>query len=41
MAELDKLQKDNLQTWQGFLSITKWVMIGIALVLILMAIFLV
>lgn len=41
MAELDKLGQENLQVYSGFLGITKWAVILIALVLILMAIFLV
>ncbi len=41
MAELEKVSKDNLGVYNGFLSITKWAIIGVALVLILMAIFLV
>jgi len=41
MSELEKVSQQNLVVYQGFLTITKWSVILIALVLILMAIFLV
>ncbi len=41
MAEIEKVGKDNLATYTGFLSISKIAMILIALLLIAMAIFLV
>jgi hypothetical protein len=41
MAELDKVAADNRQVYSGFLGITKWAIVLIALTLILMAIFLV
>ncbi|MFN3371762.1 MAG: aa3-type cytochrome c oxidase subunit IV [Sphingomonadaceae bacterium] len=41
MSELDKVASDNRNVYEGFLTITKWSIILIALVLIGMAIFLV
>lgn len=41
MSELDKAARDNRQTYSGFLGVTKWAVILIALVLIAMALFLV
>lgn len=41
MTEIHKVAKDNLATYEGFLSISKILMICIALVLIAMALFLV
>lgn len=41
MAELNKLGKDNRKVYAGFLTATKWASILIALILILMALFLV
>jgi hypothetical protein len=46
MAEADhgsweKVPRDNMQVYSGFLGLTKWGIILIATVLILMAIFLV
>lgn len=41
MSELEKVSKDNLGVYNGFLTLTKWAIILIALVLILMAVFLV
>jgi flagellar biosynthesis/type III secretory pathway M-ring protein FliF/YscJ len=40
MAELDKLSKQARGTWEGFLSLTKWAILLIALVLVAMALFL-
>lgn len=40
MAELDKLPKQALATWERFLGLTKWAILLIAIVLIGMAIFL-
>ncbi|WP_448586765.1 aa3-type cytochrome c oxidase subunit IV [Thermaurantiacus sp.] len=40
MAELDKLPQQARGTWEGFLALTRWAVLLIALVLILMAIFL-
>lgn len=41
MSELDKVSPENRSVYQGFLSITRWAIILVALVLIGMAIFLV
>lgn len=41
MSELEKVSSANREVYAGFLGITKWAIILIALVLILMAIFLV
>jgi hypothetical protein len=41
MSDLEKLNNENREVYSGFLGITKWAIILIALVLILMAIFLV
>lgn len=41
MAELDKVGRENREVYSGFLGITKWAVILIVLVLVLMAIFLV
>jgi len=41
MAEIDKVGKDALNTYDGFLSASKFAIILISLVLIAMAIFLV
>lgn len=40
MAELDRLPKQALSTWERFLGLTKWAAILIAVILIGMAIFL-
>jgi hypothetical protein len=40
MAELEKVSPDNLGVYKGFLTLTKWAIILIALVLIGMAVFL-
>lgn len=41
MSELDRLNKDNRSTYEGFLGLTKWGIIFVVVVLIGMAIFLV
>lgn len=41
MSDLDRLNKDNRNVYEGFLTLTKWGLIGVTLVLIGMAIFLV
>jgi hypothetical protein len=41
MAEIDKVGKDALNTYEGFLGVSKIAIIVITLVLIAMAIFLV
>ncbi len=41
MTELDRLNKDNRMTYEGFLTLTKLGIIGVCLVLIAMAVFLV
>ncbi len=41
MTEIDKNAKDNLATYDGFLSISKIAIVLIALLLVAMAIFLV
>lgn len=38
--DVNALPKQNLATWEAFLSLTKWAIILIAIVLIGMAIFL-
>lgn len=40
MAELDKVSSANREVYTGFLGITKWAIILIAIVLIALAIFL-
>jgi hypothetical protein len=41
VTELDKVGEDNRTVYSGFLTVTKWTIILIAILLILMAIFLV
>ncbi|MBS3962470.1 MAG: aa3-type cytochrome c oxidase subunit IV [Sandarakinorhabdus sp.] len=40
MSELEKLSPDHLNVYRGFLTVTKWTVIVVALVLVGMAIFL-
>ncbi len=41
MPDFEKASRDNLGVYSGFLTVTKWAILLVALVLILMAIFLV
>jgi len=41
MSELEKVSEANLGVYKGFLALTKWAVLFVSLVLIVMAIFLV